>query len=281
MSKLRKQMNKALIVRGYSDGTRRLYINAVYRLAKYYHRSPDAITTPEIEAYLYYLIKERKLCHSTVNIQVHGLKFFYAMLDHNGQQVPKVIPRGKESQYIPDILSQNEIRQILSHTKKIKYKLIFMIAYGAGLRGAEIVTLRIGDIDSQRMVIHVRNGKGKKDRFALLTPSLLEALRQYWQHYKPGDYLFPHRDQNNKPMSQAAARLVLRQVKQALRITKKGGLHSLRHAFATHLLESGVDLFQIQHLLGHRRISSTTHYLRYSIKLHQQIISPLDRLKLI
>lgn len=274
MSKLREQMNNAMIVRGYSPRTRKHYTHAVYQLAKYYHRSPDAISELEVEAFLLHLIKERGLCQSSVNAYVQGIRFFDNMLKGKLNR----LPRGKEHRRIPVVLSKRQVQKLLDCTHNIKYKTIFMVAYGSGLRIGEIVKLKMTDIDSDRMVIHVRCGKGKKERQAMLSEGLLEALREYVLKCRPKDYLFNSRIHQSPHISTSQVSRAFGEGKKRAKIDKEGGIHSLRHTFATHLLESGVDLFRIKQLLGHAGIRSTVRYLHCTSKHLKEVVSPLDTL---
>ena len=274
MSKLREKMDNAMIVRGYSKGTRKVYIKAVYQLAKYYLRSPDKISDSEVEAFLLHLIQERGLCQSTVNTYVQGLRFFYAML--KGELTR--LPRGREHKRLPIVLSKEEIQKLLACTKNLKYKTLFMVAYGAGLRVGEIIKLKVSDIDSERMFIHVYKGKGNQERNAMLSEGLLETLRYYWRKLHPKDYLFPSRIHAREHICAGSVNRMFHKSLKAAGIDIKCGIHCLRHSFATHLLEAGTDIFMVQQLLGHKTIRATIRYLHCSSDYLKEATSPLDSL---
>ena len=280
MPQLRSMMKRALTVRGYSPGTHRIYIKAVEDLANYYHRSPDKITEQEISDFLYYLLTERKLANSSCNTFVHGLRFFYRMLKKEDIMPNIEIPRSKEPSKQPDVLTRAEIQRLIEATPSLKQRALFMTAYGAGLRCNEIVKLRVSDIDSDRMVLRVRLGKGGRERRAMLSPTLLHVFRAYWKAYRPDEWLFPGAD-INQPMSSESPSVYLKRIKKKAGIKKRGGMHGLRHTFATHLLEDGVDLCTIQLLMGHRRISTTAQYIHVSTKHMQSITLPIDHLQLL
>ncbi len=274
MSKLREQMDKAMIVRGYSKGTRRHYIGCVNQLSNYYHRSPAAITAPEIEAFLLHLIQDRKLTQASVNAYTYAFRFFYDMLEDELSH----LPRGQIHKRLPIVLSPEQVQKLLECTENIKYKTIFMVAYGAGLRVGEIISLKVSDIDSARMLIHVRKGKGKKERNALLSEGLLHALRVYWQQIRPAEYLFPTRVRGHDHISAKSVNRMFHQSLDAAELGIRCGIHCLRHSFATHLIEADVDIFRVQRLLGHTSIRTTIKYLHCSSNHFKEVASPLDAL---
>ena len=274
MGALRKQMDGDLVVRGMAVRTREAYLGAVAGLAKHYGRRPDRITEQEVQNYLLHLIEQRKLAWSSCNIVAQGLKFFYRVTLRRSE-AQFVIPRAPQN--LPQILSREEIAALIQKTLNLKHRAILMTAYGAGLRLNEICHLRIGDIDSDRMTIRVEQGKGAKDRYTLLSPRLLAELRRYWVAHRPKEWLFTARDPE-RPIYDHTVQRIFYAAKDRAGITKEGGIHALRHAFATHLLEAGVDVHTIQRLLGHGHISSTLRYFHLARKHLAGTLSPLELL---
>ena len=277
MGALRKQMDGDLVVRGMSVRTREAYLRAVTGLARYYGRQPDRINAEEVQNYLLHLIEERQLSWSSCNIVYQGLKFFYRVtLKRSAAQFD--IPRARQPQRLPQILSGEEVAALIENTANLKHRAILMTAYGAGLRLNEICHLKVTDIDSDRMTIRVEQGKGAKDRYTLLSPRLLAELRRYWHFYRPKVWLFTDRH-GLEPISDGTVQKIYHHAKRRARIVKEGGIHALRHAFATHLLEAGVDMHTIQRLLGHGHISSTLRYFHLARKHLAKTPSPLELLE--
>jgi site-specific recombinase XerD len=276
-----QKMRDHLTLKGYAPGTCKLYISTLQRLEQYYNRPAERINTQEVRDYLLYLHNTCRLGNNTMNTIVHAFRFFYNFTGTiNDRILRQDIPRCKSQVKLPDVLSPQEVEDLITCTYNLKHRTILMLAYSTGLRAAELVELKIKDIDSKRMLLHVRKGKGGKARYVMLSPKLLKTLREYWGFYKPRDWLFPAVNTGpNKPICKAALRAIFSQAKQRVKITKEGGMHSLRHAFATHLLESGENIFHIQKLLGHARLNTTARYLRMSGKTLTSIKSPLDNLK--
>jgi site-specific recombinase XerD len=277
MGALRKQMDADMVVRGMSARTRESYLAAVAGLAKYYGRSPEQVSQAEVQRYLLHLIEERKLAWSSCNIAVSGLRFFY----HVTLKRPQAqfdIPRARAPQKLPQILSREEIARLIELTANPKHRAILMSAYGAGLRLSELCRLKVGDIDSGRMSIRVEQGKGAKDRYTLLSARLLAELRRYWIAYRPKLWLFTGVRDGERPISDHSVQRLFYMAKARAGITKECGIHGLRHAFATHLLEAGVDIHTIQRLLGHGHISSTLRYFHLADKHLAATASPLDLL---
>ena len=277
MGTLRKQMDGDLVVRGMSVRTREAYLGAVAGLAKHYGRRPDQISKREVQNYLLHLIEKRKLAWSSCNIVAQGLKFFYRVtLKRSEAQFG--IPRARQPQKLPEILSREEVMVLIERTANLKHRTLLMTAYAAGLRLNELCHLKVSHIDSARMTIRVEQGKGAKDRYTLLSPRLLSELRRYWIAQRPKDWLFPRRDASG-PISDATVQKLFHAAKARAGIVKHGGIHALRHAFATHLLEAGVDVHTIQRLLGHGHISSTLRYFHLARKHLAKTPSPLDLLE--
>jgi len=277
MGALRKQMDADMVVRGMSVRTRESYLAAVAGLAKYYGRSPEQVSEAEVQRYLLHLMEERKLAWSSCNIAVSGLRFLYhTTLKRREAQFD--IPRARAPQKLPQILSREEIARLIELTANPKHRAILMSAYGAGLRLAELCRLKVGDIDSERMSIRVEQGKGAKDRYTLLSARLLAELRRYWIAYRPKLWLFTGVRDRERPISDHSVQRLFYAAKARAGITKECGIHGLRHAFATHLLEAGVDVHTIQRLLGHGHISSTLRYFHLADKHLTATASPLDLL---
>jgi site-specific recombinase XerD len=276
MGELRDRMSQDMIVRGLAERTRESYLDAVAGLAKHYRRSPAELSQREIEAYLAYLAEERKLSWNTRSLIINGLRFFYHTT-LGRSKLELVVPRPRPPAQLPEILSREEVARILARPNHRKHRLLLMIAYGAGLRVSELVALRVGDLDADRMTIRVQQGKGSRDRYTLLSPRLLEELRGYTTLDAPGRWLFPSPGRE-EPISVSCAQRVWGRAKREAGVRKRGGIHALRHAFATHLLEDGTDLHTIQCLLGHRHIGTTMLYFHLARRGITERRSPLDGL---
>lgn len=277
MGALRDQMDKDMVLRGMSPRTRESYLSAVKGLAKHYRKSPDTLSERDVQNYLLYLIEERKLAWSSCNIVVHGLKFFYHTTLRR-DQMSFVIPRRRAPSRLPEMLAREEILALFDAAPLPKHRLLLMTAYAAGLRVSELVHLKITDIDPNRMTIRVEQGKGAKDRYTVLSEQLLAELRQYWKRERPAPWLFPATRNPQAPMHAKTAQKVFYHCKQRAGITKRCGIHSLRHAFATHLLEGGTDIHRIQRLLGHGQVATTMRYFHLAQSSLMQMPSPLESL---
>jgi len=276
MSELRKRMIRDMKLRNFSPGTQRGYIRAVAGLAQYYHRSPDSIGPEEIQDYIVYLLSERKLAVGSCHSIITGLRFFYTVtLKQDGASVP--IPQIKKVTRLPEILSPEQLQRLFAAPRNLKHRVLLMTAYGGGLRVSELVHLKITDIHSDRMMIRVEQGKGKKDRYTLLSKRLLVELRSYWEIKRPPVWLFPG-IHLHKPLCARMAQKAYAKAVAKAGITRKGGIHTLRHCFATHLLEAGQDIRTIQLLMGHSSILTTVRYLQVTSKTLQGTQSPLDLL---
>lgn len=277
MTLLRQQMIRELELQRKSPNTIEAYVRAVAGLASYYGRSPDRIEVEEIRTYLHYLITERKLAFATVNQTLAGLRFFYREV--LGQAELKLRVPAKRTGRLPEPFSREEVERLLAAATYPKHRVLLMTDYATGLRGKELVRLRPEDIHSDRMLVRVNQGKGRKDRYTLLSPRLLQELRDYWRAYQPGEWLFPNRDRSG-PMPGSTAQRTFLTVKQRAGIKHGRGLHTLRHSFATHLCEAGVPLPVIQRLLGHRYLATTMKYLHVTEVRVNSLQSPLDLLRL-
>ena len=274
---LRKKMIRELELHRKAPGTIKQYVAAVAELAGHYNRSPDLIAIEEVRDFIHHLITERKIAFSTCNTRLAGIRFFYQQVLRQ-DDFPLRVP-AKRSGRLPEPLSRDEIGRLLDATTNTKHRVLLMTTYGGGLRVAELVHLRPQDIHSERMLMRVNQGKGHKDRYTLLSPRLLEELRAYWREYRPKEWLFPNRN-GSGPMPEGTAQKLFYQAKKRARIRHGHGIHSLRHSFATHLMEAGVDLPTIQRLMGHNRLSTTAQYLHVTSKHLGSIGSPLELLRL-
>ncbi|RPJ09312.1 MAG: integrase [Deltaproteobacteria bacterium] len=277
MGKLHDQMKRDLELKHYSPKTRSCYLASVKSFALHFHRSPAELSDEEIREYLHYLIEEKKASQSVISQSYSALKFLYETTlkkDWNGFR----IPRSKMGKRLPVVLSQQEVQALFSATRNLKHRALLMTIYSAGLRVSEVVHLKVSDIDSQRMVIRVQQGKGAKDRYTLLAQRTLEVLRDYWRAYRPEEWLFPGQPAKGF-LSVSSVQKILRKVLQEAGIKKHATVHTLRHSFATHLLEAGTDLYHIQRLLGHTTAKTTTIYLHLSRKDLGGVRSPIDLLE--
>lgn len=276
MSELRNKMKMDMELRGYSPITVKYYIEHVSRFAKHFNKSPDLLNDDQIKEYLYYCITEKKICEGTVNVIHSALKFFYTKTLGRVWNVES-LARIKERKKLPVVLSQSEVKAILDVTTNLKHKAILTTIYATGMRVSEAANLKVSDIDSQNMQIFIRNGKGKKDRYAMLSKTNLDILREYWRKYRPNDYLFVGRYGKGHITVRSIQR-IFEQSSDKAGIKKDASVHTLRHSFATHLLEAGTDICYIQRLLGHSNINTTTVYLHLRRMDLLNIISPLDSL---
>ncbi len=277
MTPLRQRMIEDLKLRNYAPRTIEVYVERVASFAKYYGKSPERLGPDDIRAYLLFLIEEQRLSWSYYGQVICALRFLYRVTLAKGWVIEGVVSPKRETK-LPVVLSTGEVTQFLQAITSLKHRAILMTAYAAGLRVSEVVGLRVGDIDSKRMVIHVRQGKGKKDRDVMLSPRLLEILRTYWKAARPDNWLFP----GQIPGQALTAMTVYRACVQAARdagLSKHVTVHTLRHSFATHLLESGTSLRTIQVLLGHRSLRTTAIYTHVSVAALEATQSPLDRLE--
>lgn len=261
MTPLRQKMMDAMQVRGFSVRTHQSYLSAVSDLARYYHRSPAQLNTSELQAYFLYLVKERGLSGASCRLYLNGIRFLYLqVLNWDAFKVELHAP--KAAQRIPELLTRAEVGQILSAGKNTKHRMMLTTCYGCGLRVSELVALKVRDIDSERQLLRIEQGKGAKDRQVILSPSLLEQLRDYWRRYRPTLWLFPRRE-SQIALDVSTPQKVFTVAKRRVGIDKVGGIHSLRHAYATHQLEAGLPVHQLQRLLGHQNLQSTLRYVHW------------------
>jgi site-specific recombinase XerD len=252
------------------------YVKAVEELARYYRRSPDRISTEEIRSYMHFLIVEKKLSYSSCNHKIVAINFFFREVIRRKVQLR--VPM-KRSGHLPEPLSREEVARLIAMAENQKHRVLMMTAYSGGLRVSELVRLKPQDIHSDRMLIRVNQGKGRKDRYTLLSQRLLGELRAYWRESRPELWLFPNQSRTDHMPTCTPARAFYR-LKERTGITHGRGIHTLRHSFATHLLEAGVDLRTIQILMGHTSLNTTVKYLHVTEKHLEQTKSPLDLLRL-
>lgn len=263
MTILRQKLIDEIRLKGFSKNTQDAYVAAVNKLARHYHRSPDQITDPELKTYLLHLLREEHFAASSMLVHVSALRFFYRqVLQRPTEAIENALPRMKEPVRRPQVYSVQELEQFFAQGKlQPKHRALFMTCYAAGLRISEACHLQVADILSDRHQLRVVQGKGNQDRYAPLSPRLLEELRAYWRLCRPQDWLFPSGDHPQLPCRRKTMLAVFVAALRRAGLPPRGGVHSLRHSFATHLLEAGVDLLTLQRLLGHSRISTTTTYL--------------------
>ena len=278
MGELRQRMTDAMILRGFAERTQETYLMWVRALAKHTRQSPDTLDVAAIQAYLLHLISEQKLAYASVNQAVCAIRFFFAAV-LGRRDLALDIPMAKVPKRLPQVLSRDEVARLLDHCRDLRARTLLMTAYAAGLRLAEVCALQLTDIESapDRMCIKVRQGKGAKDRYTLLSPRLLEALRLYWRITRPRHWLFLNKAGDGPIYDQTAQRMY-HAARQAAGIAEGGGFHTLRHSFATHLLEAGVDLHTIQRLLGHGHLSTTMRYFHLAQSRLTGTASPLELL---
>lgn len=277
VSPLRRRMIEDMTVRNLSPATQRSYISAVRKFSRYFARSPDRLGLDDIHTFQVHLVSTG-ISWASLNQIVCALRFFYGITLCQ-DDVPDRIPYAREPRKLPVVLSADEVVQFLEAVSSLKARVALTTAYAAGLRVGEVCGLKIEDIDSSRMVIHVRHGKGAKARYVMLSNELLGILRSYWRRSRPTGFLFPGRNAD-RPIEPTVLNAACRSAVAATGLSKRVTVHTLRHSFATHLLENGTDIRIIQVLLGHAHLSSTAHYTQVSTDTIRSTASPLDRLRL-
>jgi integrase/recombinase XerD len=276
ISPLRQRMIDDMTVRNFAPNTMVAYLKQVSYFARHFGRSPERLGPEEIRSYQIYLAKERKVAVSSRTVAASALRFLYAVTLKQ-DRVIEMIPTPKAEHRLPVILSPEEVLRLLQAAPSFSYHVIFSTLYGTGVRVSEALRLRASNIDSQRMMIRIEQGKGHQDRYVQLSPKLLELLRTYWRKVRPREWLFPGQDPN-QPLSREAVGQAITHASQRAGLTKDASPHSLRHAYAVHLLEAGTDLRKIQLLLGHRSLSTTARYLCLATNTVCATTSPLDLL---
>jgi integrase/recombinase XerD len=275
MTELRQKMIRAMELKNLSHHTQRAYLAAVTGFTKFYNQSPDKMTKEKIEDYLLYLKQDKGNAPNSCYSVLTGLRFFYKYVTE--KEIPVTYSIRRTTRKLPQVLTTQDIWKIICSTNNLKHRLILMTAYSAGLRASETINLKPRNIDSKTMLIKV-TGKGEKERYTLLSKRLLVELRSYYKEYRPKTYLFPSsiKKKKNQPLSYESIRMIYEKARKKAGVTRGGGIHTLRHSFATHLLEAGYDIRKIQVLMGHARLTTTMIYLHVSRETLSKIPSPLD-----
>jgi integrase/recombinase XerD len=277
MGRLHDRMAEDLRLRNFSPATRRNYLLYARKFVAFFMRSPEELGEPEIRQFLLHQLEVKCLSHSAYRQIYAALKFLYTVTLGRAWEVER-LPRPRLRQRsLPVVLSADELAALFQAIRRLKYRALFMTCYGAGLRINEACHLRVADIDSKQMLVHVRHPKGGQERITLLSAKLLEVLRAYWQEEKPRLWLFPGATPD-QPLSRDVARAALHKASLDAGLTKKCTPHTLRHCFASHLLDAGADLVVLQALLGHQSIKTTSRYTHISVQRIQKLVSPLDLL---
>jgi site-specific recombinase XerD len=267
-------------IRNLTPNTQRVYVANVLRFACHFRKSPDLLGPTEIRTYLLHLTRERRLASSSIIVTVSALRFFYTVTLKRRWVVEDDIPAGHQAKKLPVVLSKEEVARFLGAVDNLKHRMVLTVCYATGLRISEAIHLTPAAIDGKRMVIRVEQGKGRKDRYVMLPPTLLDMLRDYWKRTHPGEWLFPGRSPG-QPVHPLTINLTCREVARQCGIGKPVAPHALRHAFAVHLLEAGTDLRTIQLLLGHRNLSTTAQYLMIATSTVCATTSPLESLSVL
>jgi len=275
MTELREKMIREMELHDLSKNTQRSYLRSVSGLAKHYMRSPDEMTKEMMEDYFLYLKQDKGRAPNTIGNVISGLRFFYNHVTCQEHLAPHCT-FGKKPRKLPTVLTKGQIWKIINAPENMKHRLILMATYSAGLRSSEVIALKPEHIDSQRMLIKVVDGKGRKDRYTLLSEKFLKELRQYYKSYRPKEYLFPSSYKSRTSLRYQSVLEIYDKARKKACIKEGAGLHTLRHSFATHLLEDGYDIRKIQVLLGHSRLSTTMIYVHVSRQTLSKIKSPLD-----
>lgn len=282
MTTLRQQLIQELVLRGMADRTQEAYIYQVYHLAKFFRLSPDKLSEPQVRQYLFHLAQERKLAASTINQAVNAFRFFYGRVLHRDLEVLRqALPHGRKSIRRPEVFSIAEVEKLFTlGAVHPMHRAFLMTVYGAGLRLNEACHLKFEHINRARMQVRVELGKGRKDRYSLLSPALLQELERYWRLCRPRHWLFPSRHDPQRPLPDGTGQRIYNAAVARAGMRRKGGIHALRHSFATHLLEAGVELPVLQRLLGHQSLSTTAVYLHVRQERLAQVKGPLELLDL-
>ena len=276
MTQLREQMIRAMELKNLSHHTQKAYLAAVTGIARFYNQSPEKMTKEKIEDYLLFLKHEKGNAPNSCYSVLSGLRFFYKYVIE--KEIPITYSIRRTQRKLPQVLTMEEIWKIICSTNNLKHRLILMTTYSAGLRVSETINLKAKNIDSKRMLIKIEKGKGGKQRYTLLAKRLLPQLRHYYITCRPETYLFPssYKHKKQQPLSYEAMRCIYEKARKKAGVKKGEGIHTLRHSFATHLLEAGFDIRKIQVLMGHSRLSTTMIYLHVSRETLSKIPSPLD-----
>ena len=268
MNILLQQLSDEINARGYSQKTLCAYLAANDHLIRYFDQPITAISDEALSAYFRHLSLDKKLSRATIALKLNAIHFLYTNVLHREFAIKVSWP--KKQYKIPELMSRTEVQAIIQHCTPEKYRVMLSILYGCGLRISELLNLKVQDIDGERRTFKIRLGKGNKDRFVVIPPSLLDQLRRYWCHEHPRDWLFPTSLRGNYPISDSSLRKKLKATLQMTGINKRYSPHSFRHAYATHQLESGMPLHQLQHQLGHNNVRTTSRYLHWLPELSNQ-----------
>jgi integrase len=261
MTALREQMIDAMVVRGFSARTQQSYLGAVSALARHYRRSPEQISIEDLRRYFVYLVRERGLSDASCRLYLNGIRFLYVqVLGATRFDVPVAHP--KRVRRIPELLTRAEVGRLVGGVANVKHRMQLLTCYGCGLRVSELVALKVRHVDGERRLLHIAQGKGAKDRQVMVPPSLLAGLRAYWRVARPREWLFPGVD-DRKPVSVSSVQRTYQRAKARAGIEKVGGIHGLRHAYATHQLAAGLPVQVLQYQLGHSDIQSTLRYVHW------------------
>jgi integrase/recombinase XerD len=277
---LRQLMLDELERRNYSPNTVRSYLHAVEEFARHFGRSPEQLGPDHVREYQVHLFRDRKLSARTIAGQTAALRFLFVKTLRR-PYLPDALPFPKHSRRLPTVLSQEEVARLIDASGNLMHRAMVMTLYATGVRRAELCRLKVADIDSERMVLHIHEGKGGRDRDVPLSPKLLDTLREYWRWMKPKTYLFPGMENNwraDVPVTTKVAWIAVTEAAKAAGIARRVSPHTLRHSYATHLLEAGADLRTIQVLLGHAKLADTTVYLHLSRRHLQAVPSPIESL---
>lgn len=274
MTKLRQEMIHAMKLRNFSVKTQDSYVYQIKKLASHYKKAPDRISHKELQDYLIYMKEQLSLSFSSCNVARSAIRFLFGQV-LNDKTIHMAIPAQRTPKYLPEVLSIEDVMKLIDATTSFRNRMLLMTAYSAGLRVEELISLKLEHIDSSRMVIRVVQGKGNKDRYTNLSEVLLNELRHYCHVYRPTVWLF-YSTRRDRPMSKSTVQKIFSAAKRRAGITRGYGMHTLRHCFATHMVEAGYDIRHIQKMMGHNHISTTMIYLHVSRESVSRIKSPLD-----
>ena len=272
-----KRMEEQLKLKRYSPGTRKNYLQHVRAFLAYSKVPVEIVSFREIDLFLLHLIEDRHVSESTQNIAISAIKFFYNYVLHKGISLQH-LHRPKRPKPLPDILTKTELKALFDNVDNLKHRCILMVTYSCGLRVGEVVKIRLRDIDGQENVLHIRAAKGKKDRYVPISEKVLDMLREYWRQYRPVDWLFPTQGHLDRHLTTRTVQKVFAAASQKARIQKKVSVHTLRHCYATHLLEQGTDLRLIQEILGHASSKTTEMYTHVGRRAIRKVPSPIDKI---
>jgi site-specific recombinase XerD len=267
-------MERDLQIRGFSRSTQQCYLARMKAMVRFFMRPPDELTLEDIHAYQLHLTRDRKVCWAAFNQTVCAIRFFYGVTLNRDWDIQR-IPYQKTGRKLPVVLSCEEVSELFQVVTNLKHRAILMAAYAGGLRVSEVTHLRVSDIDGQRMMLRVEQGKGRQDRYVMLSHRLLAVLREYWKDYRTRHWLFTGQNPE-RPLTRGSVHKIFHKARLKAGITKKVSVHGLRHSFATHLLESGINIRKIQLLLGHRSLRSTQIYTHVARDYLEDTPSPLD-----